>query len=69
MFELIFLLVFIATLLVTGMTMMTIFLATGVAFFVMFLLGMIGMVFKLLPWLLLLLIGVWAYKQLRCQSQ
>ncbi len=69
MFELIFLLVFIATLLVTGMTMMTIFVATGVAFFVMFLLGMIGMVFKLLPWLLLLLIGVWAYKQLRCQSQ
>ncbi|MCJ2378356.1 envelope stress response protein PspG [Vibrio sp. ZSDZ34] len=69
MFELIFLLVFIATLLVTGMTMMTVFVATGVAFFIMFLLGMIGMVFKLLPWLILLLIGVWIYKQFCCQSQ
>ncbi|MDN3697466.1 envelope stress response protein PspG [Vibrio clamense] len=62
MFELIFILVFISTLLVTGLTMMTVFAATAVAFVVMTLLGMIGVVFKLLPWLIVIVLGVWFFK-------
>ncbi|MEZ8106807.1 MULTISPECIES: envelope stress response protein PspG [Vibrio] len=62
MFELIFILVFISTLLVTGLTMMTVFAATAVAFVVMTLLGMIGVVFKLLPWIIVIVLGVWFFK-------
>ena len=62
MFELIFILVFVSTLLVTGLTMMTVFAATAVAFVVMTLLGMIGVVFKLLPWLIVTVLGVWFFK-------
>lgn len=62
MFELIFLLVFVATLLVTGMTMMTVFAATVIAFIVMTLLGMIGVMLKLLPWIVVIALGVWFFK-------
>ncbi len=58
MFELIFVLIFVATLLVTGITFMTVLVATGVALAVMLLLGMMGVVFKLLPWLIVIAIGV-----------
>ena len=62
MFELIFVLIFVATLLVTGITFMTVLAATGVALLVMLVLGMIGVVFKLLPWLIVIAIGVWFFK-------
>lgn len=62
MFELIFILVFIATLLVTGITMMTLFAAAGFALAVMFLMGMVGVVFKILPWLIVIAIGIWFFK-------
>lgn len=62
MFELIFLLVFVATLLVTGMTMMTVFVAMVIAFIVMTLLGMIGVMLKLLPWILVIALGVWFFR-------
>ena len=62
MFELIFVLIFVATLLVTGITFMTVLAATGVALAVMFLLGMMSVVFKLLPWLIVIAIGVWFFK-------
>ena len=62
MFELIFVLIFVATLLVTGITFMTVLVATGVALAVMFLLGMMSVVFKLMPWLIVIAIGVWFFK-------
>lgn len=62
MFELIFILVFIATLLVTGITMLTVFAAAGFALAVMFLMGMVGVVFKILPWLIVIAIGIWFFK-------
>ena len=62
MFELIFVLVFIATLLVTGITMITVFSAAGFALLVMVLLGMIGAVFKMLPWLIVIALGFWFFK-------
>lgn len=62
MFELIFILVFVATLLVTGITMLSVFLATGFAFAIMLLLGMVGAVIKLIPWLIVIAIGIWFFK-------
>lgn len=63
MFELIFVLVFIATLLVTGVTMLTVFAATGFAIAVMVLMGMVGVVLKILPWLIVIAIGIWFFKK------
>ncbi|CAM3051126.1 envelope stress response protein PspG [Vibrio neptunius] len=62
MFELIFVLVFIATLLVTGLTMFTVFAAAGFALMVMVLLGMVGAVIKLIPWLIVIAVGIWFFK-------
>ena len=62
MLELIFILVFIATLLVTGFTMMTVFAATGFALLVMALFGMIGAAFKLIPYLIVIAVGIWFSK-------
>ncbi|ENQ4672790.1 envelope stress response protein PspG [Vibrio cholerae] len=56
MFELIFIFVFAATLLVTGITLMSVFGAMALAFLIMALFGMLGIVLKLLPWLLVVLV-------------
>ncbi|KII79253.1 envelope stress response protein PspG [Vibrio renipiscarius] len=69
MFELIFVLVFIATLLVTGLTMVTVFAAAGFALLVMVLLGMLGAVFKILPWLIVIALGFWFFKHYVCCSR
>ncbi|EGR2796112.1 envelope stress response protein PspG [Vibrio navarrensis] len=72
MFELIFILVFAATLFVTGITMMTVFAATAIALVVMVLLGMLGFVLKLLPWLIVIAVGIWFFKHVvaspKCKS-
>ncbi|BCK14895.1 envelope stress response protein PspG [Vibrio cholerae] len=59
MFELIFIFVFAATLLVTGITLMSVFGTMALAFLIMALFGMLGIVLKLLPWLLVVLVVVW----------
>ncbi|ENM5895484.1 envelope stress response protein PspG [Vibrio mimicus] len=59
MFELIFILVFAATLLVTGITLMSVFGAIALAFLIMALFGMLGIVLKLFPWLLVVLVVIW----------
>ncbi|EKF9756622.1 envelope stress response protein PspG [Vibrio cholerae] len=59
MFELIFIFVFAATLLVTGITLMSVFGAMALAFLIMALFGMLGIVLKLLPWLLVVLVVIW----------
>jgi phage shock protein G len=62
MFELIFILVFFATLLVTGVTLFTVFAAVAFSMVVMLLLGMVGAAIKLIPWLIVIAIGVWFFK-------
>ncbi|PWI33163.1 envelope stress response protein PspG [Vibrio albus] len=62
MFEFIFLLVFLGMLLFTGVTVITVFLAVGAAFLVMFLFGMLGFALKLLPWLVVIGLAVWFFK-------
>ncbi|EGR4210524.1 envelope stress response protein PspG [Vibrio cholerae] len=59
MFELIFIFVFAATLLVTGITLMSVFGAIALAFLIMALFGMLGIVLKLIPWLLVVLVVIW----------
>lgn len=62
MFELIFILVFAATLLVTGVTLATVIAGVLFSFVVMLLLGMVGVVLKLLPWIIVIALGVWFFK-------
>ncbi|WP_159656956.1 envelope stress response protein PspG [Vibrio atypicus] len=69
MFELIFVLVFTATLLVTGVTMLTVFAAVAFSIVVMVLLGMLGAVLKLLPWLIVIAIGIWFFKSHVAQTR
>ncbi|ASI89113.1 MULTISPECIES: envelope stress response protein PspG [Vibrio] len=68
MFELIFVLVFLATLVMTGVTVMTVTLAVVVSFGVMFMLGMVGIVFNLLPYIIAFLIAIWLYKKVVAPS-
>ncbi|NIY94016.1 envelope stress response protein PspG [Vibrio diazotrophicus] len=63
MFEIIFILVFVATLLVTGLTLMSVFAAIGLSLLVMLVLGMFGMAIKLLPWILVIAVIVWIFRQ------
>lgn len=62
MFELIFILVFAATLLVTGVTFSTVIAGVLFSFVVMLLLGMVGVVLELLPWIIVIALGVWFFK-------
>lgn len=62
MFELLFFIMFIGILFFTGLSMVTVFIALGVSIFVMFLMGMVGFIIKLLPWIIVITIGVWVYK-------
>ena len=63
MFEIIFILVFLSTLLVTGLTLMSVFAAIGLSLLVMLVLGMFGMAIKLLPWILAIAVIVWIFRQ------
>jgi phage shock protein G len=42
--------------------MVTVFIALGVTVLVMFLMGMVGFVLKLLPWIIVIALGIWVYK-------
>ena len=62
MAELLFLLAFAGVLFFTGISIVGMALAVAVGFVVMAVAGMIGMVFKLLPWLILIAVVVWIYR-------
>lgn len=62
MFELLFIVVFIAMLMFTGVTMVTFFVALAAALLFGFFVSMIGAVMKLLPWIIVALIGLYIYK-------
>ena len=69
MFELIFILVFGATLLVTGVTMVTVIAGVALSLLVMVLLGMLSVVLKLMPWLIVIAVGIWFFKNHVAQSR
>ncbi len=69
MSELLFLIVFIAILILTGLTIKGVLLAIVVAAAVLFLLGMVGLAIKLLPWVIVVALGIWFYKKYMVSSR
>ncbi len=62
MFELLFIVIFFGVLMFTGVTMVTFFIAIAAALLFGFVVSMIGAVIKLLPWIIVALIGLYIYK-------
>ncbi|AHG19845.1 phage-shock protein [Chania multitudinisentens RB-25] len=65
MLELFFIIGFVVMLLVTGISLLGVIAALLVAAAFMLLGGLFAMVIKLLPWLILAVIGVWLYRSMQ----
>lgn len=65
MLELFFLIGFVVMLMVTGISLLGVFAALLVAAAFMLLGGLLAMVIKLLPWLILAMVGVWIYRSMQ----
>ncbi|ARR48281.1 envelope stress response protein PspG [Photobacterium damselae subsp. damselae] len=63
MFELLFLLAFTAVLVFTGISVIGILVAVAAGFALMMVVGMLGLVIKLLPWIIVIAIGVYFYRE------
>ncbi|HIF9213975.1 TPA: envelope stress response protein PspG [Photobacterium damselae] len=63
MFELLFLLAFTAVLVFTGISVIGILVAVVAGFALMMVAGMLGLVIKLLPWIIVIAIGVYFYRE------
>lgn len=65
MLEIFFLIGFVVMLMVTGISLLGVFAALLVAAAFMLLGGLFALVFKLLPWLILAVVGVWIYRSMQ----
>ncbi|EPH7220657.1 envelope stress response protein PspG [Serratia marcescens] len=65
MLEIFFLIGFVVMLMVTGISLLGIFAALLVAAAFMLLGGLLAVVIKLLPWLILAVVGVWIYRSMQ----
>lgn len=65
MLELFFLVGFVVMLLVTGISLLGVLAALLVAAAFMLIGGLFAMVIKLLPWLILAVVGVWIYRSMQ----
>ncbi|BEO63434.1 hypothetical protein SMQE30_38570 [Serratia marcescens] len=65
MLEIFFLIGFVVMRMVTGISLLGIFAALLVAAAFMLLGGLFAVVFKLLPWLILAVVGVWIYRSMQ----
>ncbi|UKA01585.1 envelope stress response protein PspG [Photobacterium damselae] len=63
MFELLFLLAFTAVLVFTSISVIGILVAVAAGFALMMVAGMLGLVIKLLPWIIVIAIGVYFYRE------
>lgn len=68
MLELFFLVGFVVMLMVTGISLLGVFSALLVAAAFMLIGGLFAMVIKLLPWLILAVVGVWIYRSMQKPS-
>ena len=68
MLELFFLVGFVIMLMVTGISLLGVFAALLVAAAFMLIGGLFAMVIKLLPWLILAVVGVWIYRSMQKPS-
>ncbi|MGO4743282.1 envelope stress response protein PspG [Serratia quinivorans] len=65
MLELFFLVGFVVMLMVTGISLLGVLAALLVAAAFMLIGGLFAMVIKLLPWLILAVVGVWIYRSMQ----
>lgn len=63
MYAAIFLFSFFATLWSLGISKLNLVISLAVALAIVFLLSMLGTVFKILPWLILVCAGIWLYRR------
>lgn len=68
MLELFFLVGFVVMLMVTDISLLGVFAALLVAAAFMLIGGLFAMVIKLLPWLILAVVGVWIYRSMQKPS-
>ena len=59
MFEFLFLLTFALVLVFTGVSIIGMMIAVAAGFAIMAVVGMLGLVVKLLPWIVLIAIAIW----------
>lgn len=59
MFEFLFLLTFTLVLVFTGVSIIGMMIAVAAGFAIMAVVGMLGLVIKLLPWIVLIAIAIW----------
>ncbi|PSW54628.1 envelope stress response protein PspG [Photobacterium leiognathi] len=59
MFEFLFLLTFALVLVFTGVSIIGMMIAVAAGFAIMAVVGMLGLVIKLLPWILLIAVVIW----------
>ncbi|SJN60108.1 envelope stress response protein PspG [Vibrio ruber] len=64
MVEVLYLLIFAGVLFFTGVTLFGVLLSIGLSFLFVLAFGMFAMFIKMLPWLLLIMLGVWLWKKL-----
>jgi phage shock protein G len=64
MFELLFLIVFVLSFAVFGLSLLSVMVVIGVSLAFMLLMGMVGLIVKMLPWLLVIaLVVLWVRHQ------
>ncbi|SMS03065.1 phage shock protein G [Vibrio mangrovi] len=63
MMEVLFLLIFVGVLFFTGLTVLGVVLSIGLSFLFVLAFGMLAVFLKMLPWLLIIMIGIWLFKK------
>ncbi|PSW29034.1 envelope stress response protein PspG [Photobacterium phosphoreum] len=69
MFEFLFLVAFTLVLIFTGVSLIGVLIAVAVGFAVMAVVGMLGLVFKLLPWIIVIALGIWFFRERNADKQ
>ncbi|MBY3789960.1 envelope stress response protein PspG [Photobacterium carnosum] len=69
MFEFLFLVAFTLVLIFTGVSLIGVFIAVAAGFSVMAVVGMLGLVFKLLPWIIVIALGIWFFRERNVDKQ
>ncbi|MCP4956912.1 MAG: envelope stress response protein PspG [Photobacterium aquimaris] len=69
MFEFLFLVAFTLVLVFTGVSFIGLLIAVAAGFAVMAVVGMLGLVFKLLPWIIVIALGIWFFRERNADKQ
>ncbi|OBU15581.1 phage shock protein G [Photobacterium aquimaris] len=69
MFEFLFLVAFTLVLVFTGVSLIGLLIAVAAGFAVMAVVGMLGLVFKLLPWIIVIALGIWFFRERNTDKQ